>query len=76
MQNIKLPIYFTTFLFVIYIATSRFEPLWKITFMLFIILHVALVIMVIKVLKKGVPSKYTFDERFYEDKDQNELGIF
>ncbi|MFN4083823.1 MAG: hypothetical protein ACK4K9_09345 [Bacteroidia bacterium] len=44
--------------------------------MLFIILHVALVIMVIKVLKKGVPSKYTFDERFYEDKDQNELGIF
>ena len=34
-----------------------------------LILKVGLVWMVITILKNGVPSQHTFDEKFYEDKD-------
>jgi hypothetical protein len=37
------------------------------------LLQVGLVWMVLRILKNGSPSKYTFDQKFYEDED---LGPF
>ena len=37
--------------------------------MYLLMLKVGLVWMVITILKNGTPSRHTFDERFYEDKD-------
>jgi hypothetical protein len=41
-------------------------PLWFLLLYLFC-LKISLVWMLLVILKKGTPSKHTFDEKFYED---------
>jgi hypothetical protein len=67
MEKIKLPIIVTTVYLAIYAATAQMESAIRLTILLFSLSPLPVIWMVWRVLRDGVPSKYTFTERFYED---------
>jgi hypothetical protein len=76
MKNIKIPIFLTTALLMTYAIIVGFDSLWKVSMILFGLLYIALIWMVICILKYGKPSPHTFDERFYEDRSNDQLDVF
>jgi hypothetical protein len=72
-KNIKWPVYLTTSYLIIYTLIAQYEPWQFIAPWLFIFSPFIVLWMVFSILKYGEPSKYTFDERFYDDMENSEL---
>jgi hypothetical protein len=67
MKSVSASVSITTVLFFVY-TTLCLMPISLVFLDLFLlVLMVLLVWMVITILKYGVPSNHTFDEKFYED---------
>jgi hypothetical protein len=72
MNRVAFSILFTTFLFLIFAVLCLAPFNLSLVFLNFflLLLNGLLIWMVVTVLKHGEPSKYTFDERFYEDMEK------
>lgn len=67
MQKIKTPIAVTT-LFLMFYTISPYVGLpYPLIFASFLTVNILTIWMVYSILKKGVPSKKTFDEKWYDD---------
>ncbi len=73
MKNLKLPVFTATAFLCTYAVIGFFESLEPFLFFMFSISPIVVIWMVIRVLKDGVLSSYTFDEKLYEDYDENRL---
>jgi membrane protein implicated in regulation of membrane protease activity len=69
MQNIRFPIWLTTIVLFIYVASVAMGFPFPIIFALFLLGNGLLIWMVYRVLRFGQPSEKTFEEAFYEDYD-------
>ena len=69
MNKIKAPITITTIIVLGYAFSTRLEISYSLIFFLFMLANVALIWMVYKILKDGEPSEKSFDEYFYEDRE-------
>lgn len=69
MQGLKISIALSTLFLIIYTIAAQFSVTEFIVPYMFIMSPFVVVALVIKVLKFGTPSKYTFSERFYDDVD-------
>ena len=67
MEAVKFPIYLTTFVLLIYVMSTALGMPYPIAFSLFMLLNGLTIWMVIRVLKDGTESKYTFEEKWYDD---------
>lgn len=67
MKNIQIPVYGTTIMLCIYSMTPVLGFTWAVVFNLFLIMNFLLIWMVIRVLKDGVASTATFEEKWYDD---------
>jgi membrane protein implicated in regulation of membrane protease activity len=67
MEKIIFPLALTSLVLVMYCLACLFLIPFPMVISLFLGLHVLLLWMVYRVLKDGTPSKYTFDEKWYED---------
>lgn len=72
MKPIRFIIFFTTAYLFFYALTPYIESIpVRVTIILWLLSHVLIVYMVIRVLRKGVPSAKTFDEGYwYEDREK------
>ncbi len=68
-KQVKVSVIITTVVLFVYTIATQVETLYQLAFLLFIPLHVLFFWMVINVLTKAEPSRYTFDEKMYEDQD-------
>lgn len=75
MDNIKLPVFLTTFVLFACIVISRVYPEAYLMGGVFICSPLLFVWMVYRVLKYGKPSDKTFDEYFYCDSDKKRLPV-
>lgn len=70
MENIRLPIFIATaYLFLFVLSVQAENPL--IPGIMFGFSPFVVIWMVIRVLKDGVPSEHTFEDRFYDDWDHH-----
>jgi hypothetical protein len=70
MKHIQFPIYFTTFLLLVYTMLPFLNSSYYLIAWGFFISNFLIVWMVVRVLKDGVPSQKKFsDGYFYEDRD-------
>jgi len=69
MSKIKIPIILTTIILLIYAFSTQMEVSYSIIFTLFIIVNAAFLWMVYAILKHGKASEKSFDEYFYEDRE-------
>ena len=71
MKKIVLPIYLVTALLVLLTIFSQIDAGWaaKLVITVTSLSPLPIIWMVLRVLKDGEPSEYTFEERFYEDYD-------
>lgn len=67
MKGIKIPVIGVTALWLLF-QLSPVLGMPVITFVLLVVLPVAIIWMVVRVLKDGQPSDRTFDEQFYDDR--------
>lgn len=69
MKSIKYPILIATAYLVVYVVLMSIHMEWtlRLGLFLFSLSPIPVIWMVYRVLKDGKPSKYTFDERFYEN---------
>ena len=67
MEAVKWPIYITTGVLIIYVMTTSLGMPYPIAFSMFMLLNGLTIWMVIRVLKDGQESKYTFEEKWYDD---------
>jgi hypothetical protein len=74
MAPIRFIIFLTTAYLLFYALTPYIDSIpIRITVVLWLFSHVLLVYMVVRVLRKGIPSTKRFDEGYwYEDKEKNE----
>jgi hypothetical protein len=68
-QQVKASVIITTVILLVYTISTQFESLYPLAFLLFVPLHVLFFWMITNVLTKASPSKFTFDEKMYEDQD-------
>lgn len=69
MKKVWLPVVIATIFVILYHASPYIGfPTWLI-FGMFLLSPLVVITLVWIILKHGVPSKYTFDERFYDDLD-------
>lgn len=72
MENIKIPVIFTSVYLLIYSMLPAMDPLFPVMFTLFVIGQFLVIWMVVRVLKDGRPSGNKFNEgRWYDDLDYN-----
>jgi hypothetical protein len=69
MKKINFSIWLTTVGLVCFIVLCSLELSFIFLQIVLFVLTGSLIWMVITILKNGEPSKYTFEDRFYEDKD-------
>ena len=69
MKNIQFPVIAVTIFAVIYNVLPFFETGDWLIMLLFSISPIAVIWMAYRILKYGIASKYTFEEKFYEDVD-------
>ena len=69
MSKIKAPIAITTIILVVYSFSTQLDISYSIIFTLFIIANAVFLWMVFKILKDGQPSEKSFDDYFYEDRE-------
>ena len=67
MEKIRLPIIFTTIYVIVYLLTIGIDPTLRWAIILFSLSPIPVLWMVWRVLRDGVPSPFTFKEKFYED---------
>ncbi|GAB5557098.1 MAG: hypothetical protein SchgKO_13110 [Schleiferiaceae bacterium] len=70
MENIKFPIAFATIYLFVYAALCGFDSTFSIAVFMFSLSPIPVIYMVYQVLTKGVESKKTFSDYFYDDVDQ------
>ena len=70
MEPIKYPIAIATSVMLIYLVSTMLGLIYAVVFSLFLASNFFLIWMVIRVLKDGEPSPYTFKDRWYEDKQR------
>ncbi len=75
MDNIKLPVYLTTFVLFVYIIISQIYPDPYLMVGIFTVSPFLVIWMVYSVLKYGKPYEKTFDEYFYCDSDKKRLPV-
>ncbi len=75
MKNLKLPVFTATAFLCTYAFIGFFESLESLFFFMFSISPIVVIWMVVRILKDGVLSSYTFDEKLYEDYDENRLRV-
>lgn len=68
-QQVKASVIITTVILLLYTISTQIESLYQLAFLLFIPLHVLFLWMIVNVLTKAAPSKFTFEEKMYEDQD-------
>jgi hypothetical protein len=68
-QQVQASVIITTVVLVVYTISTQVESLYLLAFLLFIPLHVLFFWMIVNVLTKAEPSKFTFDEKMYEDQE-------
>ena len=69
MERIRIPIFLATLILLAYTISTQLNVNYSFIFFLFVLMHVAFIWMVIKILKDGEASKKSFDEFFYEDRE-------
>ena len=69
MDKIKAPIAITTIILVVYSFSTQLDISYSIIFTLFILANAVFLWMVFKILKDGQPSEKSFDDYFYEDRE-------
>ncbi len=69
MKNIQFPIVITTILVLGYAIGGGLEINYTVLGLFFIAVHIAFFWMIYSILKNGEPSEKSFDEYFYEDRD-------
>ena len=67
MEAVKFPIFITTGVLIVYIMATSLGMPYPIAFSLFMLTNGLTIWMVIRVLKDGRPSEYTFEEKWYDD---------
>ncbi|TRX58608.1 hypothetical protein FNH22_12055 [Fulvivirga sp. M361] len=67
MEKIKSPIVITTLFLVFYTLSPYVGLPYPFVFASFLTVNVLTIWMVLSILKKGTPSKKTFEEKWYED---------
>jgi hypothetical protein len=70
MENIKYPVVITTLIVLIYHMSPFLGATYTVVLSLFTISTVAYFWMVYTILVKGTPSRYTFEEKWYDDADK------
>jgi ABC-type transport system involved in cytochrome bd biosynthesis fused ATPase/permease subunit len=68
-SKMNIAIAVSTAVALVYVIVSRLDVSFAITFGLLLLSQVLLLNMVYRILKHPTQSKYTFDERFYDDAD-------
>ncbi len=69
MNKIKKPIIFASVLVLAYTLASQLNIPYTLIFILFLLANAAFIWMVVKILKSGEPSDKSFDDYFYEDRE-------
>jgi hypothetical protein len=69
MDKAQLSVFLTTLVLLIYVVIVHYEPWLPVVLGAFLALHAFYFYMVYAVLRHGKPSRYTFDDRMYEDYD-------
>ena len=69
MKNIQIPIIVTTILVLGYALGGGLQINYTALGILFIVVHAAFFWMIYSILKNGKPSEKSFDEYFYEDRE-------
>ena len=69
MTKIKAPIVISTILLIVYSFSTQLDISYSIIFTLFIAANAVFLWMVYKILKDGKSSEKSFDEYFYEDRE-------
>jgi len=67
MEKIRIPVFLTTAVLICYTLTPFLGVPTALISTLFLIINGMLIWMVLRVLKDGVPSGQTFDEKWYDD---------
>ena len=67
MEAVKFPVYITTGVLIIYVMSTSLGMPYPIAFSLFMLCNGLTIWMVYRVLKDGTPSRYTFEEEWYDD---------
>lgn len=67
MENIKLPVFLTTFVLFVYTLTPWLGFPYAVISTLFLVINAMFIWMVIRVLKDGKPTGRTFEETWYDD---------
>lgn len=65
----------TTLVLIVYVVSLQITMLFKVALILFLLLHVLLVWMVLTILQEPYQVKHGFNERFYQDKSNDDLGL-
>lgn len=66
----------TTLVLIAYIIALQITALFKIALVLFLVLHVLLILLVFSILQAPNKVSSTFEEQFYQDKNNDELDVF
>ena len=61
-------IFITSLILLVYLMSVGLNFTYSFVFFLFLLLNGAWIWMVVTILKKGTPSKYTFEEKWYDDR--------
>ncbi|MEM6737721.1 MAG: hypothetical protein AAGC64_12780 [Bacteroidota bacterium] len=69
MKNIQFPIVISTILVCGFALGSGLEINYKVLGMFFIVVHVSFFWMIYSILKNGEPTNKSFDDYFYEDRE-------
>lgn len=71
MKSVYLSVSLVTGAFLVFIAlcVAPIDVPFPFLFLFLVMLQIGLVWMVITILKKGVPSSHTFDDKYYDDAD-------
>jgi predicted signal transduction protein with EAL and GGDEF domain len=75
MEKIKLPIMIATAYLVVFVITLSFSSILAISMLLVSLSPLPIIWMVYRVLRDGIPSEFTFEERFYEDYEYQRVRI-
>jgi hypothetical protein len=74
MEKIKYPVLLVTAFAFLYQFTPFLGASEKLIFALFLLSPLVVIWLVYKVLKDGKPSRFTWDEKFYDDSDYMRVG--
>ncbi|MDH3710449.1 MAG: hypothetical protein OER04_11200 [Cyclobacteriaceae bacterium] len=68
MKPIRVPIIGVTLLLFIYTLSPYMGFGYSVVFSLFLLLHISMIWMVVRILKDGEAPRITFEQQWYEDK--------